>query len=170
MSGPRSGCRMVLPDPDSTVRAGRRLASALRAQEWEGGKSRKAMSLHLSGPLGAGKTTLVRGLMRGLGHQGPVRSPTYTLLEPYEMEAFCVYHFDLYRLADAVELEDFGARDYFHGRALCVVEWPERGEGALPCPDLVFDLRVFGDARMLFGSATTGEGWRVLTECRFPPA
>ena len=170
MSEPRSECRIVLPDPDSTVRAGRRLASALRAQERERGESRKAMSLHLSGPLGAGKTTLVRGLMRGLGHQGPVRSPTYTLLEPYEMEGFCVYHFDLYRLASALELEDFGARDYFHGRALCVVEWPERGEGALPFPDLALDIRVFGDGRLLFGNATTREGRCLLAECRFPPA
>lgn len=170
MSEPRSGCRVVLPDPDSTVRAGRRLASALRAQGLKDSASQKATSVHLSGPLGAGKTTLVRGLMRGLGHRGPVRSPTYTLLEPYEMEAFSVYHFDLYRLANALELEDFGARDYFHGRALCVVEWPERGEGALPLPDLVLDIQIFGDARLLFGSATTQAGRRLLAECRFPPA
>lgn len=170
MSEPPCGCRVVLPDPDSTVRAGRRMASALRAQEREGSGTRKATSLHLSGPLGAGKTTLVRGLMRGLGHRGPVRSPTYTLLEPYEMEGLSVYHFDLYRLASALELEDFGARDYFHERALCVVEWPERGEGALPFPDLVLELRVFGDGRLLFGKATTREGWRLLAECRFPPA
>ena len=169
MSEPRSECRTVLPDPDSTVRAGRRLASALRAQRLEDSASQKATSVHLSGPLGAGKTTLVRGLMRGLGHRGPVRSPTYTLLEPYEMEAFSVYHFDLYRLANALELEDFGARDYFHGRALCVVEWPERGEGALPLPDLVLDIRIFGDARLLLGSATTRNGRRLLAACRFPP-
>ena len=170
MSESRSGCRLVLPDPDSTVRAGRRLAGALRAQERERGGMRRATSLHLSGSLGAGKTTLVRGLMRGLGHRGPVRSPTYTLLEPYEMEGFSVYHFDLYRLADAWELEDFGARDYFHECALCVVEWPERGEGALPLPDLVLDFRVFGDGRLLLGKATSREGRRLLIDCRFPPA
>ena len=170
MSGAPSGCRIVLPDPDSTVRAGRRLASALRAQGQRGCGPRKATSLHLSGPLGAGKTTLVRGLMRGLGHRGPVRSPTYTLLEPYELEGISVYHFDLYRLAGARELEDFGARDYFHDCALCVVEWPERGTGALPSPDLLLDLRVYGDGRLLVGEAVSRAGQRLLDKFRFPSA
>ena len=158
---------MVLPDPESTMRAGRRLAAALHTRE-DGG-ARKARSVHLSGPLGAGKTTLVRGLMRGLGHRGPVKSPTYTLLEPYELEGISVYHFDLYRLSTALELDDFGARDYFHEHALCLVEWPERGEGALPTPDLVLDLRVFGDARQLLAKATTREGRDWLAACRGRP-
>ncbi len=170
MSDPPPGCRVALPDPDSTVRAGRRLAEALRALRSAGGGLPRAASVHLSGPLGAGKTTLVRGLMRGLGHRGPVRSPTYTLLEPYEMEGLNIYHFDLYRLSDAWELEDFGARDYFHEDALCVVEWPERGAGALPRPDLVFDLEVLGEGRLLLGSANSREGRRLLAECRFPDA
>lgn len=155
---------MVLPDPESTMRAGRRLAAALRTRGE--GVARKARSVHLSGPLGAGKTTLVRGLMRGLGHRGPVKSPTYTLLEPYELAGLSVYHFDLYRLSTALELDDFGARDYFHERALCLVEWPERGEGALPLPDLVLELRVFGDGRQLFAKATTREGRDWLAACR----
>ena len=160
----QSADRMFLPDPESTIRAGRRLAAALRTRD--DGEAREARSVHLSGPLGAGKTTLVRGLMRGLGHRGPVKSPTYTLLEPYEVEGLSVYHFDLYRLSTALELDDFGARDCFHERALCLVEWPERGEGALPLPDLVLEMREFSDGRELFAKAATREGRDWLAACR----
>lgn len=100
------------------------------------------MLLFLEGELGAGKTTLARGIARGLGHSGAVKSPTYTLVEPYRELRIPLYHFDLYRLGDPEELEYLGIRDYFDGRALAVVEWPERGAGFLPPPDLRVELSV----------------------------
>ncbi|KXU38727.1 tRNA threonylcarbamoyladenosine biosynthesis protein TsaE [Ventosimonas gracilis] len=117
--------------------------------------------IYLHGNLGMGKTTLARGIIRALGYQAAVKSPTFTLIEPYEIGRVRVFHFDLYRLLDAEELEFLGARDCFADDALCLVEWPERGEGVLPAPDLVITISPLQTGRdlKLCPASTRGEAW-----------
>jgi len=119
--------------------------AAPRSGEQRGG----ALHLHLSGGLGVGKTTLVRGMLRAMGVSGAVKSPTYTLVEPYQTASREVFHFDLYRLGNAHELELLGVRDYFRCGALCVFEWPSKGAGALPAPSLILTLSARNEGRQL---------------------
>jgi tRNA threonylcarbamoyladenosine biosynthesis protein TsaE len=121
------------------------------------------MVIHLRGEIGAGKTTLTRGLLRGLGITSAVKSPTYTLVEPYQGPGGPVYHFDLYRLADPEELHFFGAEEYFSPEAICILEWAERAGGALPSPDLIVQAayRDAGSRRVCL-TPQTEAGQRVL--------
>jgi len=134
------------------------LVLGARIAEVTGGKG----VIYLHGDLGAGKTTLSRGIIRGLGHVGAVKSPTFTLVEPYEIGAVRAFHFDLYRLVDAEELEYLGIRDYFEGDALCLVEWPQRGAGVLPKADLDITISPHGAGRALRLQA---QGERGSTWC-----
>lgn len=123
--------------------------------------------IFLEGDLGAGKTTFSRGLMRGFGYLGPVKSPTYTLVETYdvivtqmttEKAPLTVCHFDLYRVADPEELEFMGIRDYLEGAHLCLMEWADKGVGFLPNPDLVLSIADIKDGRQLTWQAATEKG------------
>ncbi|AJY51210.1 MULTISPECIES: tRNA (adenosine(37)-N6)-threonylcarbamoyltransferase complex ATPase subunit type 1 TsaE [Halomonadaceae] len=118
--------------------------------------------VYLEGELGAGKTTLTRGILRAYGHRGTVKSPTYTLVEPYELGAQRVYHLDLYRLSDPEELEFIGGRDMLADDALSIVEWPSRGEGWLPAPDIALVLEVAAQGRLASLTASSDRGRRML--------
>lgn len=142
----------MLDDEAAQLAFGARLARALPP----------ALCIYLHGPLGAGKTTLVRGLLRALGHPGTVRSPTYTLLETYSLAGREIGHFDLYRLTDAEELEHIGARDLFDGAHTCLVEWPEHGAGWLPTADLDVRIEMAGGGRRLSAVGHTPIGDRTL--------
>ena len=149
--------KIIIPNSEAMMELGGKIAD----QFPEGG------IVLLNGDLGAGKTTLVRGLLRHLGYDGIVKSPTYTLVEPYLLketpknshktsknggggkEKRSIYHFDLYRLADPEELEYIGGRDYWNSNALCLIEWPEKAQGYLPEADLEITIHHQDESRLI---------------------
>jgi tRNA threonylcarbamoyladenosine biosynthesis protein TsaE len=142
---------LKLPDAAATARLGAALAAGVAP----------GRVLHLSGDLGTGKTTLVRGLLRALGVTGPVKSPTYTWVEPYTVSRLDLYHFDFYRLTDRTEWLSSGLREYFRPDAFCIVEWPEKAGPLLPPPDVRIQLEHNGESRQarIDSHSPAGESW-----------
>jgi tRNA threonylcarbamoyladenosine biosynthesis protein TsaE len=151
---------LFVPDEAAMLTLGGQLAAALHRHQ------RRALVVFLEGELGTGKTTLVRGVLRGLGYCGSVKSPTYTLVEPYSLGELRLYHFDLYRLVDPEELEYLGARDYFQTDAVCFVEWPRQASGWLPPPDVSIVLSYRDPGRQVRLGTTTRSGQALLSELR----
>ena len=145
-----------LPDEAATIVLGHELAPLLVP----------GMVVWLDGDLGAGKTTLTRALLRALGHSGPVRSPTYTLVEVYVVSSIYWYHFDFYRINHPEEFEDAGLGEYFRGDAVCLVEWPEKAAGYVPQADLVLVFRFSGEGRELELVANSDAGRQCLSALR----
>jgi len=147
-----SNFTLDLADEAATLAFGESLAKAIKP----------GLTLYLHGDLGAGKTTLVRGLIHALGYIGKVKSPTYTLIENYRIEipaaAFDLYHFDLYRFNDDEEWEAAGFRDYFNDQSVCVIEWPEKAQHVLPQPDLNLTFTFQGTGRQLSLDSPTDKG------------
>lgn len=142
-----------LLEPEMTDVAARALAASLES----------GLLITLTGPVGAGKTSFVRALLRGLNITGPVRSPTYTLVEPYATSNLYLYHFDLYRFFDALEWEASGFRDVFDGVNIQLVEWPEKAAGVLPMADIELVFSYAGLGRQLFAQATGNKGITCLS-------
>lgn len=128
------------------------------------------VTVYLEGDLGAGKTTLVRGLLRALGDAGPVKSPTFTLVELHATSGLNFYHFDFYRFNQPEEYLDAGLDEYFDGRGICLVEWPQRATPYLPAADLHVRLEVRGDGRQALVEAGSERGERCLTNFTLPAA
>lgn len=143
---------IALPDEKATQTIATKLAHALQP----------GSVIYLRGNLGAGKTTFVRALLVALGYNGKIKSPTYTLLERYEVRGLHLRHFDLYRFREAGEWEEAGFRDEFNGQNICLVEWPEQASGLLPEADLSLTFEILQDGRELFLHAYTEAGKRCL--------
>ena len=150
--------RLVARNAEETRAIGARLAAAIVAADLE-----DPLVVGLTGDLGAGKTTLVGGLLAALGHAGAVRSPTYTLVEPYRLAGRDVIHCDLYRLRHPGELEDLGLRDLMTARSVLLVEWPARGGDRLAAPDLSLELGYLDDGRTVDFLAGSASGRQVLS-------
>lgn len=151
---------LELADADSTGRLGADIASSLQALS---GPVIKAV-IYLYGDLGAGKTTLARGLLQALGVTGTIRSPTYTLIEPYEVGNLAILHMDLYRLNDPLELENLGLGDFPPSSTLWLVEWPEHGGTLLPPPDLEVSISISGTGRTACVRARSSFAASVLAQ------
>ncbi len=147
-----TGREAFLQDQQATEVFGERLAACCKS----------GLLIFLHGNLGAGKTTLVRGFLHACGHAGRVKSPTYTLVEPYRIGQRNLFHLDLYRLSDAEELEWIGIRDLLGSETVCLVEWPEQGAGILPEPDLHIYLQTQDSGRLIRIESATARGAQVL--------
>ena len=143
-----------LPDEGATASLGTKLAAGVGP----------GMRIYLRGDLGSGKTTLTRGLLRALGVKDTVKSSSYALVELYVVSRLDLYHFDFYRFLDAHEFEEAGLGDYFHGKGVCLVEWPERAGGALPPPDLELSLAYADTGREISVKAHSASGERCLAK------
>jgi tRNA threonylcarbamoyladenosine biosynthesis protein TsaE len=140
--------QQFLADESATLELGRRIAQIVEP----------GLLIALHGDLGAGKTTLARGVLRGLGYDGRVKSPSYTLVELYELSRLHLYHFDFYRFSDPREMGDAGFREAFNGKAVCIVEWPERAADFLPVPDIDIRLKEERGGRSILLAAKTEKG------------
>jgi tRNA threonylcarbamoyladenosine biosynthesis protein TsaE len=141
-----------LADASATERLGECLAAAIQP----------GLVIHLEGDLGAGKTTLVRALLRALGHTGPVKSPTYSLVEVYVVSRLYLYHFDFYRFLSPEEFVDAGLDEYFRKDSVCLVEWPEKAAGYVPSADVRLALRHCARGRDCVLAACSKEGEQCL--------
>jgi len=154
-------CELDVDSEAAMVAFGEALGDVLSALSCQA-----AAVIYLQGDLGAGKTTLCRGVLQAHGHSGAVKSPTYTLVEPYELPGTRVYHFDLYRLGDPEELEYMGIRDYFEPGNICLIEWPDRGRGILQAADLEVTISVLPEGRHLRLTPYTVQGEAVVVGVR----
>jgi tRNA threonylcarbamoyladenosine biosynthesis protein TsaE len=147
------GCQVLaLPNESATQVLGAAVARACT----------QAMTLYLQGELGAGKTTFCRGFLAALGHQGSVKSPTYTLVEPYSLPPWQIYHFDLYRIADPAELELIGIRDYQQDNPILLIEWPQQGGEFVPEADITLQFRTHSTGRQVRLQAHSPQGQHHL--------
>ena len=146
---------VALEGESKMVDFGAQLAAAI-------GKIDSPLLILLNGDLGAGKTTISRGILQGLGHQGAVKSPTYTLVEPYQLAIGKIYHFDLYRLIDPEELEHIGFSDYLSEAKLCIIQWPENGGSYIPLPDLSIGIQLNGSGRQVTLDSSTESGKQCI--------
>ena len=145
---------LTVKDESEMVTLGAKVADVLQGGE----------VIYLRGELGAGKTTFVRGLLYALGYSGKVKSPTYTLIEPYSIDSWNVYHFDLYRVNDPEELEFMGIRDYCDGESICLFEWPEQGEDMLPSADIILSLTHSDPGRKVNIESKSPQGETILNQ------
>ncbi|MBU15586.1 MAG: tRNA (adenosine(37)-N6)-threonylcarbamoyltransferase complex ATPase subunit type 1 TsaE [Gammaproteobacteria bacterium] len=160
--------QFTLKDEEDTIDFGAALARATflnpydaQAKSGQPGCRTMGAVIYLLGDLGAGKTTLTRGFLRGFGFHGAVKSPTYTLVEPYEFSLCKIYHFDLYRLTDPAEVQYLGIDDYFQQQNICLLEWAERGRDLIPAPDLSVSLSGTGTGRKISCQTHTAKGERI---------
>lgn len=146
---------LFLANETATLELGKQLAQLVPSSQF---------TLFLEGELGAGKTTFSRGLLQALGHKGNVKSPTYTLVERYDLAGRSIFHFDLYRVVDPEELNYLGLDDYFSNNALCLVEWATLGSEYLPNPDLTLDIKYKDHARIAYLQAHSVLGEQVCEQ------
>ena len=149
-----------LADDQATQNLGSALAKAL--DQANDSKTKSHGLIFLNGELGAGKTTFSRGFLRFFGHTNAVKSPTYTLVEPYELESVSVYHFDLYRLVDQEEFYYLGFEDYFTSNSICLIEWPEKAGDFLPCCDIGINIGIDNEKRVAILKPETALGIKSL--------